>query len=84
MFLLKFSMQRLKNRIVILDKSKKIKIKNCRILYNFFERAIGFMFCFKKKPNPILFVMPSENRFRNKLHMVFVFFRIEVFFVMRI
>jgi len=64
--------------------NSEIKIKNCRILYNFFERAIGFMFCFKKKPNPILFVMPSENRFRNKLHMVFVFFRIEVFFVMRI
>lgn len=56
---------------------KVIIAKNAKICRNAFSKAIGLMF--SKKPNPLVFIFENEKIVR--LHMLFVFFPIDIIFL---
>ena len=61
---------------------KKVLAKNVRFASNGLERMKGLMFEDKKKFNyALVFDFPSESRIGTSLHMLFVFFPIDVLFL---
>ncbi|MBW2990345.1 DUF192 domain-containing protein [Candidatus Woesearchaeota archaeon] len=54
-------------------------IKKAKICKNVFCKAFGFMFRFKKPDKALVFIFKSERR--ADLHMLFVFFPIDVLFL---
>lgn len=61
---------------------KKIIMKNVKFAQNSWERTKGLMFEEKKKFNyALIFTFPVESRIGCSLHMLFVFFPIDVLFL---
>ena len=61
---------------------KKIIMKNTKLANNTWERMKGLMFEDKKKFNyALVFDFPSESKIGTSLHMLFVFFPIDVLFL---
>jgi uncharacterized membrane protein (UPF0127 family) len=60
----------------------KVLMKNVRFASNTLERTKGLMFEDKKKFNyALIFDFPNESRIGTSLHMLFVFFPIDVIFL---
>jgi len=65
---------------MILNKTKKFMIiKQAKLCKSIFSKAFGFMFHFKKPGYALVFIFNSERR--ADLHMLFVFFSIDVLFL---
>jgi len=65
---------------MIKNQSKKfVIIKKTRLCKNIFCKAFGFMFRFKKPEKALVFIF--KNKRRIDLHMLFVFFPIDVLFL---
>jgi len=61
---------------------KKVLMKNVKLAQNSWERTKGLMFEEKKKFNyALVFNFPVESRIGCSLHMLFVFFPIDVLFL---
>jgi len=66
----------------MLKAGKKILMKNVRFARNTLERTKGLMFEDKKKFNyALVFEFPRESQIGTSLHMLFVFFPIDVLFL---
>jgi uncharacterized membrane protein (UPF0127 family) len=66
----------------MLRAGKKIIVKNVRFAQNSWERTKGLMFEEKKNFNyALIFTFPAESRIGCSLHMLFVFFPIDVLFL---
>jgi len=65
---------------LITNKTKKfVIIKNAKLCKSIFSKAVGLMFRFKQPDYALVFVFNSERR--ADLHMLFVFFPIDVLFL---
>lgn len=65
---------------IIKNKTKKFTIiKNAKLCRGMFCKAFGFMFRFKKPDHALVFIFNKEVR--ADLHMLFVFFPIDVLFL---
>ncbi len=65
-----------------LKKDKVTIIKKIKLANTYFKRFIGLMFENKKKFNyALIFSFPKESRISCSLHMLFVFFPIDVIFL---
>ncbi len=57
-------------------------VSRAKILDSFFSRFKGLMFSKKlNKSESLIFVLDSESRFNSMIHMLFVFFSIDVVFL---
>jgi uncharacterized protein len=67
---------------MVLKVENKILMRNVRFAKNTLERTKGLMFEEKKKFNyALIFEFPLESRVGTSLHMLFVFFPIDVLFL---
>jgi uncharacterized protein len=68
--------------IMVLRVEKKVLMKNVRFASNTWERTKGLMFEDKKNFNyALIFDFPVESKIGTSLHMIFVFFPIDVLFL---
>ncbi len=67
---------------MVLKAENKLIMKNVRFAKNTLERTKGLMFEEKKNFNyALVFDFPAESRIGTSLHMLFVFFPIDVLFL---